>query len=65
MKKLVILIFVALLLAGCASQHDSIYKDWDHIKFSWWGYKNPTAEKAKMSDDRGWWGEDIPYIPAE
>ena len=41
------------------------YKDWDHIKFSWWGYDNPTAEDAKMSDERGWWGEEIPYIPAE
>ncbi len=53
MKKLIVLLFIGLLLAGCASQHDSIYKDWDHIKFSWWGYRNPTAEQAKMSDERG------------
>jgi hypothetical protein len=33
--------------------------------FSWWEYENPTAEHAKMSDERGWWGEEIPYIPVE
>ena len=68
MKKLIVLLFIGLLLAGCSSEfykHDSVFKDWDHVKFSWWGYKTPTAEAAKMSDDRGWWGEEIPYIPAE
>jgi hypothetical protein len=68
MKKLIVLLFIGLLLAGCSSEfykHDSVFKDWDHVKFSWGGYKNPTAEDAKMSDDRGWWGEGIPYIPAE
>ena len=68
MKKLIVLLFVGLLLAGCSPEfykHDSVYKNWDHIKFSWWGYKNPTAADAKMSDQEGWWGEEIPYIPAE
>jgi hypothetical protein len=68
MKKLIVLLFIGLLLAGCSDEflaHDSLYKDWEHVKFSWWGYKTPTAEVAKMSDDRGWWGEEIPYIPAE
>lgn len=68
MKKLIVLLFIGLLLAGCSSEfykHDSLFKDWDHVKFSWGGYKNPTADDAKMSDDRGWWGEAIPYIPAE
>jgi hypothetical protein len=68
MKKLVVLLFIVFMLAACSDewyQHDSIYKDWEHIKFSWWGYDNPTAEHAQMSDERGWWGEDIPYIPAE
>ena len=65
---ILVLLFIGLLLAGCSSEfykHDSLFKDWDHVKFSWWGYKNPTAEAAKMSDDQGWWGEEIPYIPAE
>ena len=68
MKKLFIFILLAILIAGCSSEfykHDSVFKDWEHVKFSWWGYKNPTAEHAKMSQERGWWGEEIPYIPAE
>jgi hypothetical protein len=68
MKKLIVLLFIGLLLAGCSDEflaHDSLYKDWSHVKFSWWEYDNPTAEHAKMSADRGWWGEEIPYIPAE
>ena len=68
MKKIIVLLFIVLLLAACSGEfykHDSIYKDWSHIGFSWWGYNNPTAEDAKMSTDRGWWGEEIPYIPAE
>ncbi|MDX1799125.1 MAG: membrane lipoprotein lipid attachment site-containing protein [Candidatus Lokiarchaeia archaeon] len=68
MKKIVFLILLSLLIAGCSSEfykHDTIFKDWDHVKFSWWGYKQPTAEQAKMSEEQGWWGEAIPYIPAD
>ncbi len=68
MKKLIVLLIMGLLLSGCSDEflaHDSVFKDWDHVKFSWGGYKNPTAEHAQMSADRGWWGEEIPYIPAE
>jgi hypothetical protein len=68
MKKLIVLLFMVLLLSGCSDEflaHDTLFKDWDHVKFSWGGYKNPTAEHAQMSADRGWWGEEIPYIPAE
>jgi hypothetical protein len=68
LKNLVFLIILTIFLAGCSSEfykHDSIYKDWNHVKFSWWEYENPTAEHAKMSAERGWWGEKIPYIPAE
>jgi hypothetical protein len=68
MKNMVFLIVLTLLIAGCSSEfikHDTAFKDWDHVKFSWWGYKNPTAEDAKMSEEQGWWGAEIPYIPAE
>ena len=68
MKKLIVLLIMGLLLSGCSDEflaHDTTFKDWDHVKFSWGGYKNPTAEHVQMSNDRGWWGEEIPYIPAE
>ena len=68
MKKLIVLLFMVLLLSGCSDEflaHDTLFKDWDHVKFSWGGYKSPTAEHVQMSNERGWWGEEIAYIPAE
>ncbi|MGD8342778.1 MAG: hypothetical protein PVI38_15535 [Desulfobacterales bacterium] len=68
MKKLIVLLIMGLLLSGCSDEflaHDTLFKDWDHVKFSWGGYKDTTAEDAQMSAERGWWGEEIPYIPAE
>ncbi len=70
MKRLavVILVLAGLALAGCSSefyQHDTLYKNWDHLKFSWWEYKSPSADHAKKSNDQSWWGREIPYIPAQ
>ena len=68
MKRLIVLILLAIMIAGCSPEfykHDSIFKDWSHWGFSWWGYNNPTAEDARNSAENGWWGEEIPYIPAE
>jgi hypothetical protein len=33
--------------------------------FSWGGYKNPTQADLQQSQEEGWWGEEIPYVPAE
>ena len=70
MKKVMLLglILAGLLVVGCSSEfyeHDTLYKNWDHWKFSWWEYNSPTAEHARKSNEQGWWGEAIPYIPAE
>ena len=73
MKKLFLLALIALFLSGCGAtgrksefwQHDSWYATWDHLKYSWGGYKNPTADTAKKSKEQGWWGIDVPYIPAK
>ncbi|UCG09300.1 MAG: hypothetical protein JSV83_11835 [Desulfobacterales bacterium] len=68
MKKLIVLILLALLIGGCSPEfykHDSIFKDWSHWGFSWWGYRSPDAEDASNSAENGWWGAEIPYIPAE
>lgn len=63
------LIFFAI---GCASQqvqesefwqHSSMFKTWDHLKFSFSGYENPTSEVAEKSKDQGWWGIPID-VPA-
>ena len=72
MKKLGLLLLLGLFLAGCGAasksefwQHSSMYKNWGHMKFSMTGYKNPTAETGNASQTQGWWGEEIPYIPAQ
>jgi hypothetical protein len=65
MKKLLLLILLSLFLLGCGLPRGATWKNWDHMKYSWWGYKNPTAETGKMSDEQGWWGKEIPYIPAD
>jgi hypothetical protein len=72
MKKLLCLMaFIALLLGGCGTaeeraefwKHDTMYKSWDHLKFSWYGYEKPTAETGQKSQDQGWWGKTIEFTP--
>jgi hypothetical protein len=68
MKKLLLLLAAAMLIAGCTSEfykHDSLFRTNDHVAYSWWGYKHTTAMDAKESTDQGWWGKEIPYIPAK
>lgn len=65
MKKLLCLMaFLALFLAGCSTQsdvwkHPTMYKNWDHLKFSWYGYENPTKETGVKSQDQDWWGNPV------
>jgi len=71
MKKLCLVAFIALFLAGCGTsaqqsefwKHDTVYKSWGHLGFSWFGFKNPTAETGQKSQDQGWWGIPIEYTP--
>lgn len=73
MKKLVVLILMVLFLASCSqsimqsefAQHDTMYKNNDHMKFSWFGKKNPTADDAKNTVEQDWWGIEVPYVPGE
>jgi hypothetical protein len=73
MKKLLALLFLGVFFMGCGAtatqsefwQHSSMYKNWDHMKYSWTGYTTPTAETGKMSQEQGWWGIETPYIPAK
>ncbi len=73
MKKLVVLMLIALFLASCGQsairseflQHDTMYKNWDHLKFSWSGQDNATSQDLEKSNDQQWWGIEVPYIPGQ
>jgi uncharacterized protein YcfL len=70
MKKLLVAIVVGLMLMGCSTQsgfweNDSIYQTWDHLKFSWFGHRSPTAEDIQNAKEQGWWGVDVPYVPGQ
>ncbi len=72
MKKLCFLVLIGLFFCGCGTarkseflEHGSMYRNWDHLKFSWYGHNNPTEETGKRSEEQRWWGIEIPYIPAE
>lgn len=68
MKRLLWLAVLGLFLAGCGKaaqesqfwEHETMYANWDHLGFSWYGYKNPTKETAKESVAQKWWGNQIP-----
>ena len=73
MKKLVVLIFMVLFLASCSqtfmqsefAQHDTMYKNNDHMKFSWFGSDKATSQDLEKSVEQGWWGIEVPYVPGE
>jgi len=75
MKKMVILIVMVLLLASCGQsslmsrseflQHDKMYKNWDHMKFSWFGSDQATTQDSEKSIDQQWWGLEVPYVPGQ
>ncbi len=71
MKKIILSALLCLFLLGCGQaaresgfyKHDTMYQDWDHLWFSWTGYKHVTAKDAQESKVDGWWG--IPEYAAE
>lgn len=64
MKRLFLVGLVVFFLSGCGTlasesefwKHDSLYKNWEHTKFSLWGYKKCDPEDAKKTREQGWWG---------
>ena len=63
MKKLLCLVVLVAFLAGCAGaadsefwKHDTMYKNTDHLKYSWGGYQDCGSEYTKATQAQGWWG---------
>ena len=73
MKKIIILLILGLFLMGCGQsavrsefwQHDTVYRNWDHMKYSWFGHRNPTPDDAVKAAEQGWWGIEVPYVPGQ
>ncbi len=71
MKKILLIAVLCFFLSGCGQaaresgfyQHDSMYRDWDHLWFSWFGYKDVSPKEAKESRQENWWG--IPEGPVQ
>lgn len=64
MKRLFVVMMTALFLSGCGAaaresgyyEHNTLYKSWEHLKFSMCGYKNVDQKEAMLSKEQGWWG---------
>jgi len=67
MKKLLVILLLGLFLAGCGQslresefyEHGSHYKNFDHLAFSWFGYKNVTDADVERSKNQPWWGIEV------
>jgi hypothetical protein len=67
MKRLIAVMMMAIFLSGCGAaaresgfyDHDTMYKNWDHLKFSICGYKNPDSKAIEESRVEEWWGKTI------
>ena len=63
MKKIVIFIISVLFLlgvSGCCGNNPAVFKNWDHLKYSCCGYKNPASqETSKQAQNEGWWGKTV------
>lgn len=66
MKKLLALFVVSACVAGCGTaaqkselwEHDTLYKSWDHMSFSWGGHREASRYEALRSVEEGWWGKE-------
>jgi len=73
MKKLLTLLVLSACAAGCgapASQseiwkHDTMYRNWDHMRFSWGGHQEISSEEVKKSTEEAWWGKPVPFVPGK
>jgi hypothetical protein len=67
MKKAFTVMMMVLFLAGCGAaaresgfyEHNTMYRDWDHMKFSISGYKAPDPKAAQESKAKDWWGKTV------
>jgi len=53
-----------LFLSGCGAaaresgfyEHSTMYRNYDHLKFSMCGYKKIDPQEVRQSKEQDWWG---------
>ena len=71
MKRLLFVLLGVMFLSGCGAaakesgfyEHNTMYRDWNHLKFSVQGYKQVDPKEAQLSKQQDWWG--IPVIQSK
>lgn len=67
LKKILVvgLVLGAFALSGCTiykpTPPQPAFKNFDHIVYSWGGYKNTTDDVACESWQQDWWGKGVDY----
>jgi hypothetical protein len=67
MKRAITVLMMVIFLAGCGAaaresgfyEHNTMYRDWDHLKFSIYGYKTVEPQEIQESKDNDWWGKSV------
>lgn len=68
MKRWFAVTLMVLFLFGCGAaaresgyyEHNTMYRDWEHWKFSMWGYKSVDQKEIQLSKEEDWWGKIFP-----
>jgi hypothetical protein len=66
-KRGLVLLAVVCLISGCGAaaresgfyEHSTHFKNWEHLKYSLYGYKNTDKEDALKSQQQDWWGKKV------
>jgi len=68
MKRVIVVLLGVFFLFGCGAaaresgfyEHNTLYKNCDHLKFSTFGYEQVDQKEAQMSKAQDWWGITFP-----
>lgn len=64
MKRFIAVMMTVLFLSGCGAaaresgfyEHSTMYRNYDHLKFSMCGYKKVDPQEVRQSKEQDWWG---------
>ena len=64
MKRLFFVLLGIIVLSGCGAaaresgfyEHNTMYRNCDHLKFSIYGYEQVDKKEVQLSKEQDWWG---------